>query len=63
MSALDLVMPFLRCIIRYLVAFVRRQVDSRAAPGVAPKRCIVLQPIAGAVLVHRQPTAVSCRIA
>lgn len=47
----------------YLMTCVGRKVDGRAAPGVAAKRCVVLQAVARAVLVHRQPAAVRRRVA
>ena len=43
---------------KHLVAFVGRQVHGGAAPGVTAQGCIVLEPVAGAILVDWQPAAV-----
>ena len=40
----------------------RREVDGGAAAGVASQRRIVLQPVAGAVLVHRHAAQVRLRV-
>lgn len=41
----------------------RQQVDSAPSRLVSPQGCIVLQAIAGTILVHRDPAAICLRVA
>lgn len=41
----------------------RQQIDSAPSGLVSPQGCIMLQPIAGAVLMHRDPAAIRLRVA